>query len=255
MKLRTGTLGAAFALAAWMAPAGAAPVPCEYWNTLSFFIRADAADLARCLGRKAPDARDAAGLTPMHRAAGFGRTPALITVLAKAGAALNARDANGMTPLHMAVNFNGNPAVTAALIGAGAKTAARDRRGWTPLHLAAAFGKAPAVVRALVEGGAEPGARTGPGRTALHLAALKGSVATADALIELGAKVDARDARGRWTPLHLMMWFGKSPAVARALIEAGADAGAKDRFGRTPLYYTRRNETIKGGIAYFRPKG
>lgn len=61
MKLRTGTLWAEFVLAAWMTPAGAAPVPCKYWNTLSFFIRADAADLARCLGKKALDVRDAAG--------------------------------------------------------------------------------------------------------------------------------------------------------------------------------------------------
>ena len=68
-----------------------------------------------------------------------------------------------------------------------------------------------------------------------------------------GAALNARDANGM-TPLHLTAWFGKSPAVARALIEAGADAGAKDRFGRTPLYYTKRNESIKGSVAYFKPR-
>ena len=108
----------ALALAAGMIPglASAAPVSCEHWNTLAFFIRAGAADVARCLKTKDANARDAAGLTPMHRAAGFGRTPALVRTLAKADAQPNARDVNGMTPLHLAVNFNRNPAVVTALI-------------------------------------------------------------------------------------------------------------------------------------------
>ena len=186
LRIRVRRAALAFALASGMIPglAGAATVSCEYWNTLVFFIRADAADVARCLKTKDANARDAAGLTPMHRAAGFGKTPALVSTLAEAGAQTNARDANGMTPLHLAVNFNKKPEIVAALIAAGAQTEARERRGWTPLQLAAAFGKTPAVVRALAKGGAKVDTQTGIGRTPLHLAALGDSFATVGALIE-----------------------------------------------------------------------
>ena len=277
----------ALALAAGMIPglASAAPVSCEHWNTLAFFIRAGAADVARCLKTKDANARDAAGLTPMHRAAGFGRTPALVRTLAKAGAQPNARDVNGMTPLHLAVNFNRNPAVVTALIAAGAEIETREQRGWTPLHLAAAFGKTPAVVRALTKAGAKVDAQTGIGRTALHLAAQGGAPATVAALIKAGAKVNARDIfgraplhlaaqgdspaavralvkagakinardkRGAWTPLHLAAWFGKSPAVVRALIRAGANPRAKDKSGKTPLDYAKQNPAFKGNLSHFK---
>ncbi len=182
LRIRARRAALALVLATGMIPgfAGAATAPCEYWNTLVFFIRADAADVARCLETKDANARDAAGLTPMHRAAGFGKTPALVKTLAEAGAQTNARDANGMTPLHLAVNFNKKPAIVAALIAAGAQTEARERRGWTPLQLAAAFGKTPAVVRALIQAGADTGLKDKSGRTPLDYArrnkALQGSI-------------------------------------------------------------------------------
>ncbi len=279
----------ALALAAGMIPglASAAPVSCEHWNTLAFFIRAGEADVARCLKTKDANARDAAGLTPMHRAAGFGSTPALVRTLAKAGARPNARDTNGMTPLHLAVNFNRNPAVLTALIAAGAEIEAREQRGWTPLHLAAAFGKTPAVVRALAKGGADMNAQTGIGRTALHLAAQGGASATVAALLTARAKanardnygrtplhlaaqgdspaavrallkararVNARDKRGAWTPLHLAAWFGKSPGVVKALIHAGANPRAKDKSGKTPLDYAKQNPALKGNLSHFKRK-
>lgn len=181
LRIRARRAALALVFATGMIPgfAGAASVSCAYWNTLVFFIRADAADVARCLETKDANARDAAGLTPMHRAAGFGKTPALVRTLAKAGARPNTRDANGMTPLHLAVNFNKKPAVVAALIAAGARTEARERRGWTPLHLAAWFGKSPAVVRALIQSGADARLKDKSGRTPLDYArrneALKGS--------------------------------------------------------------------------------
>ena len=287
IKARRAALALALATGIIPASADAASVSCEYWNTLAFFIRADAADVARCLKTKDANARDAAGLTPIHRAAGFGKTPALVRTLAEAGAQPNARDANRMTPLHLAVNFNKKPEIVAALIAAGAQTETREQRGWTPLHLAAAFGKTPAVVRALAKGGAKVNAQTGVGRTPLHLAAQGESSATLTALVKAGGKVNAldnygrtplhlaaqgnspavvgalvkgaasvnaRDTRGGWTPLHLAAWFGKSPAVVRALIRAGADTSLKDKSGRTPLDYARRNEALKKSVSLFKRK-
>ncbi len=215
--LRTKALVLATALVAGIGAetASAAPESCEEWNTIAFFIRAEATDIARCLKTKDANARDAVGLTPMHRAAGFGGTPALVRTLAKAGAQTNTRDVNGMTPLHLAVHFNKKPDMVAALIKAGAKANARDDYGRSPLHLAAQ-GDTPGVVRALVKGGAE---------------------------------VDARDKRGAWTPLHLAAWFGKSPAVVKALIKAGANLRLKDKSGRTPLDYAEVNETLNESVS------
>ncbi len=287
MKLRVETLLVTVAL--WVLPAfaSAAPAPCKYWNTLSFFISADSGDVAHCLKTKNANASDVAGLTPMHHAAGFGRNPVLVNILAKSGAKPNALDAKKMTPLHMAVSFNRNPAVITALIAVGADTEARERRTWTPLHLASAFGNKPAVIRALVKGGGKLEARTGVGRTALHLAALKGLFPTVALLIKLGAKVYARDiygrtplhlaaqasspavvralvrakakinagdTRGEWTPFHLAAWYGKNLAVAKALFEMGADKQVKDKFGRTPFYYTKYNENLKESVDYFKPR-
>lgn len=58
MKFRIKTFWVVLATAVWMTPApvGAASVPCKYWNTLSFFIGVNAAELARCLETRAPDA-------------------------------------------------------------------------------------------------------------------------------------------------------------------------------------------------------
>ena len=108
------------------------PVSCAGWNTAAFFASATAEDVARCLETSDPNARNEHGRTPMHYAA-QGTSPALVTVLAQAGADLDAADdRGGWTPLHLAAWFSTTPSVVAALLAAGANPAARDDTDRTP---------------------------------------------------------------------------------------------------------------------------
>ena len=106
------------------------------WNSLSFFEKASAADVKRCLLQGAdPNARNEAGGTPLHWAAGQSKIPAVVK----------------------------------ALLDAGADPNARNEAGGTPLHQAAGKSETPGVVKALLDGGADPNVQTESGKTALDL--------------------------------------------------------------------------------------
>ena len=245
---------------------------CEDWNTASFFGRANAADVGRCLEAGANvSARDETGATPLHLAAKHGKSATVMAALVKSGARLGARDDTGATPLHAAAKST-SPEIVNALLDAGANPAARDEAERTPWdyvranpaledadlksRLAGApceswntgsfFERADAedVARCL-EAGAKVGARDETGATPLHLAAAHGtSSAVVNALVEAGARVSARDEKGA-TPLHSAASKGKSVAVLQALLVAGADPEAKDESGKTPWNYLNENDGLK----------
>ena len=90
----------ALALAAAQARAEAG---CAGWNTEGFFEAAETVDVERCLAAGAdPNARTEFGTTPLHWAAAFNESPAVIAALLDAGADLKARTERGRTPLHLA---------------------------------------------------------------------------------------------------------------------------------------------------------
>lgn len=76
--------------------------------------------------------RDQFGRTPLHTAAWFSNSPAVIQALLGLGANLEAKDPAGNTPLHLAAWFNDTPAVIQTLLEAGANRDAQDRFGRTP---------------------------------------------------------------------------------------------------------------------------
>ena len=163
-------IGAALGLWVALAGAAAAQMSCDDWNTQAFFERAMTSDVQRCIKADAAlEARTEYGWTPLHMAAAFSTTPAVVTALLNAGAALEERTERGFaTPLHVAAANSETPAVVTALLNAGAALEARAEYGWTPLHMAVFDSETPAMVTALLSAGADLEARDEDGRTPLH---------------------------------------------------------------------------------------
>ncbi len=257
MTLRIGLIFTA-CLVAWMgvSPVLAAGVSCESWNTMEFFVQGGAEDISRCLKTRSPNERTETGVTPLHWAAQFSTTPAVVTALVEAGAEVNARTENGWTPLHAAaVNSTTPPAVVVSceswntmefFMRGGAEDISRclkarspnerTETGVTPLHWAAQFSTTLTVVAALVEAGADVNVRDQDGWTPLHAAAVNSTTpAVVAALVKAGVEVNARIENG-WTPLHWAAAYSATPAVVTALATAGAEVNARTEHGWTPLH-------------------
>jgi len=95
-----------------------------------------------------------------------------------------------------------------------------------------------AVVQALVEGGAKVDARGIGGETPLHEACSSGCPTVVEYLISKGADISAREQSGD-TPLHIAAYCGEFPSgtdeIIRILMTHGADVNAVDARGDTPL--------------------
>lgn len=176
-------------------------------------------------------ARGGDGMTPLH----FAKTPEIAALLLDAGADIESRDVDhGSTPAQYAVRDR--PDVCRYLVAQGAQS---------DIFLLCAVGDV-ADVRARVE--ADPGllhALTGQGphnpapapgehiyiytlggdATPLTVAAKSNRRDMADALLDLGADVNARD--GGATALHAAAWAGHADMV-RFLLEHGADPTLED---------------------------
>ena len=209
-----------------------------------------------------PDTTDGKGRTPLHLVAVLGTDPEIVAALVRAGADLDAPDAKGRTPLEFAEKFSETPAIVAALREAVAdantpseKTTSSADAG--PLscgrwNTPAFFGRATSddIARCLET--QDPNARNRNGRTPMHYAAQSASPALVTALAQAGAELNAPDAKGGWTPLHLAAWFSTTPAVVAALLAAGADPAARDKAGKTPWDYARENAALEGTPPYWR---
>jgi uncharacterized protein len=177
-----------------------------------------------------PAHTDADGVTLLQWCAYYGDTPAVQALLA-AGAPVVQLGAN--LDLNGAV-FHGHVRLVDCLIGLGADVnyPLRDT-GEVPLHAAlckTGDERFDEIVVRLLEAGANTnvttiaGAETGSfmrdvrtrGETPLHRAAAFGSAATITALLNAGAKIDARDANGD-SPLSWASWHLRPRSILRLL--------------------------------------
>lgn len=240
------------------------PADCARFNTATFFHLAPPGTVARCIEggadvnagtvRTLVESSQISGSTPLLFASVWGRDPAIVPLLVRAGAEVNPPKGSGRSPLLAAAGSADDPAMIVALVEAGAeldvwRPGIHSPYGWTALHLAASSNRNPAVTAALIEAGADVHARQNDGPTPLHDAATAEVVAL---LLAAGADIEARATYLMWrqpngrdmTPLHVAAKRGNA-AVFMALLEAGADPTALDIEGRTPLDYAREQEALQ----------
>jgi ankyrin repeat protein len=142
----------------------------------------------------------------------------------------------GQTLLHDAA-MAGDAELAAVLIRSGADPDAREAESHTPLYRASTGD----VARVLLTAGATVDFVSGPTRgTPLHQAARRGFVSVAEALLDHGATINARDAKGQ-TPLRRAVNC-RQLEIVRLLVQRGADPKAADRRGVTPLDVARTVE-------------
>ena len=225
-----------------------------------------------------PNARDAAGNTPLMHAAAYA-SAACVRLLLDRGADVNATNAAGATALMRAafdydkvkllvergadVNARsgmGNSALLLAarpanshrtvefLLSRGADAKTTNLFGATTLMAAAAAGNEKSV-KLLIKHGADVNAHAAPndggflfagGRSALMWAAFRGDVGIVKLLIDAGADVNGIGGLG--TPLAQAAWADRT-AAAKVLIERGArvnQTGPMD--GYAPLHWATSTE-------------
>jgi truncated hemoglobin YjbI len=142
----------------------------------------------------------------------------------------------GQTLLHDAA-MHGEAELAAVLIRSGADPDAKEAEGHAPLYRASTGD----VARVLLAAGATVDVASGPTRgTPLHQAARRGYVSVAEAMLDHGATIDARDAKGQ-TPLRRAVNC-RQLHIVRLLVRHGADPRAADRRGATPLDVARTAE-------------
>ncbi|HEY7240894.1 MAG TPA: TSUP family transporter [Burkholderiales bacterium] len=150
---------------------------------------------------------------------------------------VTARNAAGDTPLHRAAE-KGMRALAESLLARGADVNARSRNGETPLHFAALDADV-SVAELLLDAGADAGAQNNDGESVLMWAALSGHIAVAQRLLARGADANAKDRKGS-LPLHAAA-DGGHLELARLLLPRTKEPQAKNSAGKTALDYARAN--------------
>ena len=213
------------------------------------------------------DARDRFGARPLSHAARFGHLEMANLLLAR-GAPINARNLAGATALYFAAE-GGHVPVAQRLIELGADVNLTGRSGISPVA-AAAYAGSDAIVEALIAHGADERVADETGKPPIVYAAARArldivkrllgrnidinaryrhdltllmwasgadeKIPEAEAievvryLVDAGARIDDRDARGR-TALMIAAEGGHAEIVA-LLLARGADQSLKDQAGK-----------------------
>jgi ankyrin repeat protein len=187
-------------------------------------------------------ARDRAGSTPLHHAAGYG-TLATMKLLLEKGADVNAANKRKSTPLYWAID---DEAKLRLLIDRGADVNAKTVEGRTPVYQAALMGDGIRTMQMLLEKGAAADVKTLVGMSPLMAAAGRANLPAMRLLIEKHGDVNARNSAGS-TALMDAAQTGNAQAV-RMLLEKGADPNVKTKKNETALAFAAtagEEETVK----------
>jgi ankyrin repeat protein len=187
------------------------------------------------LARGAPiDARNLAGATALYVAAERGQT-AVVQRLIDKGADADIKGRSGTSPV-AAASFAGRNQVVRMLLAHGADARAVDDTGKPPVVYAAASGSLD-IVRQLLTQNIDVNARYANDLTLLMWAAGPDqsvaepqALAVVSYLVDAGAHVDDRDARGRTALMTAAE--GNHAEIAQWLLAHGADPSLRDKEGK-----------------------
>ena len=187
------------------------------------------------LARGAPiNARNLAGATALYFAAERGRVEVARRLIER-GADVNLTGRSGISPV-AASAYAGSDAIVEMLLAHGADERAADETGKPPIVYAAARAKLD-IVRRLLARNIDVNARYANDLTLLMWAVGPDEkVPEADALkvvtylLDVGAHIDDRDARGR-TALMIAAEGGRAE-IANLLLARGADPSLRDNAGK-----------------------
>ena len=187
------------------------------------------------LARGAPiDARNLAGATALYFAAEGGHA-AIVRRLIERGADVNLTGRSGVSPVSAAA-YAGSDEIVEALLARGANGRVADDTGKTPAVYAAAHAELD-IVKRLLALQIDINARyandltllmwaSGPDEKVPEAQAIK----VVSYLLDAGAQIDDRDARGR-TALMIAAEGGRAE-IASLLLSRGADPSLKDKAGK-----------------------
>jgi uncharacterized protein len=194
---------------------------------------------------KAANVASKDGTTALHWAADHDDL-AMARALIRAGANVKTANRYGVTPIYSAA-VHGNAAMIELLLNAGGDPNIALPEGESPLMTAARTGKAEAVRLLLARGAAVNAAERWKQQTALMWAAHEGNAEVARILIEAGASVSARSIFG-WTPLLFAARQGQI-ATIDALVAGGARINETLPDGTSALVTAVQGNNFEAGLA------
>lgn len=187
-----------------------------------------------------PSASEMARYTGLHAAAARGDVGEIGRLIA-GGAQLDARDGRGRTPLHVAAHGAKTKAMK-TLVQAGADPNALENDRYDIVTIAAVANDLPTLKQALARGASAANVTSRYDGTALIAAAHLGHAEVVAELIRAGAPLDHVNNLG-WTAVIESIVLGdggpRHVATLDALVRAGARLDLADRDGRTPLALAR----------------